>query len=383
MKRIGIMTWWRNYNYGATLQALALQQTLTNLGYQVELIDYWRERCNIDILQYISNVRNWITSGFLFKTVLRLVRTRRFLNKYCKSSNHIKSYEELCTTSKYDIIIVGSDQVWNPLWFDKNRSYLLEHLSPTITRVAYAVSIAENDITPWRDIFKSALESFKFVSIRENTQIPQLKDISNKEIEWVVDPTQLLTQDDWIKFLDLKASQNSSDIIAYWISEDESLISDTIRIAHVLKKRIAIYTNATSFRFRFEFSKPISSIHNLIKHFMLYSKLRLSPYIEYKKDADAKMFLSALLKANNIVTDSFHGLMFSIIMNKNTKIYIPDSGRHMSSRIVDFLSRINGRNYVIHNITGEIFNEHSSFDIKLLRAWVEKSYEWLVNSLTK
>ena len=149
MARVGVMTFLHNENYGSTLQAWALQKTLTDLGYDTEHIDYRPSRA--------EKLRNLILSGNSPRLVVEGMRKRSvkaarpgarekaasfddFYREHMRLSPPCADHAALRKTAKqYDLLLCGSDQIWSPVWL--NPAYFLDFAAPRQLRMAYAPSL--------------------------------------------------------------------------------------------------------------------------------------------------------------------------------------------------------------------------------------------------
>ena len=141
MKRIGVMTFLHNDNYGSILQAWALQQVLTDLGYETEHIDYAPSRQ--------EKIRNLLMSGNSPRLILEGMRKRSaagkmhggfdgFRSRYIATSMPCHDHKALIRQAdRYDVLVCGSDQIWSPVWL--NPAYFLDFASGP--KVAYAPSL--------------------------------------------------------------------------------------------------------------------------------------------------------------------------------------------------------------------------------------------------
>lgn len=346
--KIGIMTWWRNTNYGGFLQGLALQTFLLKNGFDVELIRYafpafdfsprrvicpCRIRRLRHILMWVFDVfRSFFLNGLLFARLRRLKKTRQLFAHYVKSSPVCYgSISELNDASRYEIVLIGSDQVWSPHFHDVEFSYLLRGLDSCVRKVSYAASVAATTVHPYEKIYAEGLSAFDAISIREKTNIEELERLSGKRVKWVVDPTLLLSADEWRELLALKKKVAERHITFYFLSDFRGRIGDLIRLAKDYSCKVHIFTEVVSFGVTLN---PIC----WVQHLMARVRIACSPWLTLRLDADAREWLQDLSTADYVLSDSFHALMFATIFKRKVRMEIPSTRMSMASRITDFQS---------------------------------------------
>ena len=322
------------YNYGASLQAYALQTYLQSLGNDVEIIDFQpyfhQNRYNPYYIsensKYYSICRkipllaclyNLIKNYSMIKTWGRKKKFDNFTSKYLKLTQ--KKYE----TSKQlqndppiaDIYIAGSDQIWNTNSSNgKEPAYYLDFGNQTTKRYSYAASFAISSIdNKLKDFVKSEVSKLDKVSIREKTGVDILKEMQIESTQ-VLDPVFLLSKSDWEKLILNSKIDNLSPkyILVYDFLYDEQ-IKETVLY---LKK---------------EYNIPIVSINDF--NTLPYADININ-------DAGPLEFLSLIYHSSIIVSSSFHATAFSVIFRKNFYVY-PLKGKDNSSRMTDFLYDLN------------------------------------------
>lgn len=203
-KRVGIITMHRVLNYGSALQAYALQKKITDLGFNCEIIDYVypnNHHQNNVKKSLKSKLYYWlsVTPGIrLLKQMKRMIPL--FWKEYFKLSPiTFHSKEELkANYPNYDIYITGSDQVWNPRFVKDDYSFLLDFVSHDCRKISYASSFSCNTLdASLRNKYSEFLKQYNSLSVRENNSRFLIKQLINKDAEVTVDPTLLLSLDEW------------------------------------------------------------------------------------------------------------------------------------------------------------------------------------------
>ena len=288
--RTGILTFHRTTNYGAALQAYALQKKLTDMGVQAEVIDYR----NMNIYSY-SDPR--IFKGLALKTrigkVLRYPYNKAVYDKFAIFWERRMNLSQVCTTpeelrrveQQYDAVICGSDQVWNPRAIFKDfEAYLLG--TAECKKIAYAASAGTVSLwEPYLKIYWEKLHCFDAISVREMEMKAPTERLAQKEVQVVLDPTLLLTQEDWVG-VESQAMQEELPkdgyILVYFLGKNPAVV----QAAQQLHKQTGL---------------PVLSLGRKI------------PGVQcLRPTAGPEEFLTLFHHASYVLTSSFHGTVFSI-----------------------------------------------------------------------
>lgn len=208
-KKIGIITFHASHNYGSMLQAYALQQTVLEMGLDCEIINY---RTKIQTEHFKPPFMRGTMPGKIKRFILFLPYCYSLLKKFNLFeeflSNHYKlSDKEFLSLSElseaklpYDVIISGSDQIWNTYCFDFDWAYFLP-FAKSAHRVAYAPSLGP---TPFHSIrtemenkIESFLEAYDVISVRDSLAQKEIKRLTGIEYPIMIDPTLLLPIKSW------------------------------------------------------------------------------------------------------------------------------------------------------------------------------------------
>lgn len=296
--KIGILTFHRAHNYGAVLQAYALQTHLKQMGHEAEIIDYRPA--------YIENAYSFwptLTGKSLFRKIKSLIyfglvaykklkRWRVFEefinNRFCLSKKIYKApFNE---NFDYDVYVLGSDQIWNP---KITNGYDLVFtggflVSPKAKKIAYAASKeSENLNASAMAFFKKNLLNFEGVSVRESVLANLLQPLTEKHIETVLDPTLLVDCQIWYDMA--KRPQVDCKYVLLYQMRDNS---HAVRIA----KHVAEQLGA-------------KVVH-------LEARLRLFPDKNSYQNSSPEEFLGWIKSAECVITTSYHGVAFSIAFSK-------------------------------------------------------------------
>lgn len=314
-------------NYGASLQALALQTYIEELGHEVKIIDYVPDYCkpyNIWNIHPSSHLYKVSKYSFFFKlfcaarnymqvrsTLPRRKSFAAFNKRFLKLTDHYNSYKELSTTPPIaDAYIAGSDQIWRTnLNNGKDPAFYMQFGKDETKRYSYAASFGLPYLTDGMDfLVKTYLSKLNAISVRESSGVEIVRNLG-LEAKLVVDPVFLLNKDEWFSLLDIK----------------ESLIKEPYVLVYDLNHR-------NMKEQKMEFARLCSS--NGLK-VVAVNNIRKTNYAEVNIcDAGPIEFVNLIANAQLVLSDSFHATAFSIIMHTPFRVYF-DSPQ--ASRISDFL----------------------------------------------
>ena len=326
--KIGILTLPLCTNYGGILQAYALQTVLEKMGHEVWVIDKKTDVPSLPlwkaIFVYPKRFVNKILGNkdnivFLEKYVVKtqsIVRknTDRFIKEYIHRIV-VDSYSELSSDNSFDAIIVGSDQVWRPVYFGENRiedAYLNFAKNLTLKRITYAPSFG---VDVWEYSAeqtakcKALLQKFNMVSVREKSGLQLCHKYLNCEAQWVLDPTMLLDDISYIHLFEKDKSLEQRGGLLNYILDDTPEKNAIIQKVSVSKKILP-----------FRVGSKTENIHASIDE-------RIQPPLED--------WLRGFYDAEFIVTDSFHACVFSILFKK--QFVVAENKQRGVSRIKSLL----------------------------------------------
>lgn len=321
------------YNYGAALQAHALMDYLEKKGHEVEIIDYMPPY--IRKSQSLWAIGSRWNRNFLIKLAfyayvvpIRLLqkRTRKkfalFNRQYMKLTRRYESYDALLANPpKADMYVCGSDQIWNTqINNGLDPAFYCDFGDEQTIRVAYAASFSIAALPDSDKAFvKAELEKMDFISVRETGGINILKNLGIQKGEVVVDPVFLKPREEWLKMC--YEPRYPSYILVY-DQENNATI-----------KELALHLSRRN-------SQPIVAFKDL------YPRC----YAQYKECyADPVDFISLIAHADVVITNSFHCMAFSIIMNKDFYV-VPRTHQKVNSRMQDFLTYLHIADRIADNV---------------------------------
>ena len=360
-KKIGIITFHKNIaSYGAALQAYATYQFLKKQGYSPEIIDlrshdkifYLRSKNHMTI----SKSRRWsCIKGriyYYFRNPIKIFRFRNF-NKSLKYTSAYYSVDQLFDSPPLlDVYCTGSDQTLNPRLTIAPDAFLLAFTKGK--KIAYASSIGEVTIgDQYKYLYKENIPQYKHISVREENTKNVLADYYNAEIEITLDPTMLLPIEHYVQIS-----------VTPHIKEDYLLF-------------FSLHPNKSNIRYAERVAKS-----NGLKLISVGNKIN-GVNANYITSAGPREWLGLIKNAKHIITDSFHGTVFSLMLNNNFISIVPLNG---DNRIGQVLKKFDLEGHIKHVEDDEVYNiNETTFDkaefIKNLDKESNKSIEWFVNAI--
>lgn len=323
--KIGVLSFNLGPNYGWILQSYALQRVLEKNGYEsVYIYRRWDNSPN----SIIAKLKRFVYFHFF---------VRPFYLFFEKKIKHTRPYTSTNDLRKvvrdYDLnsVIVGSDQIWRLRYtYSLKFNYFLDFVhDPSVKKIAYAPSFGHNK---WEGdvgdtaIIKSLLKQFIFVSVREKSGVDICKNVFDVQAQWVLDPTMLLTADDYNQLLPKKTYFNVKTLATYILDKNNEKDSFVATSADVLNAKI----------------------YNLYPTKRMFTRFKVS----------IEQWLCSIRDAEFVIVDSFHGMVFSILFNKQfIAIVNKERGAERFETIADILGLRNRLIYDISNVNVDFFFE--------------------------
>jgi hypothetical protein len=325
-KKTALMTWYSYPNYGTALQAFALQHVIINLGYENEIICYTPKNINLKsqkgIRVLFARFRRKI--DYLLNTPYlspeQINKFRSFTEtELIKSPILFDNSDEEKWNSMYDAFVCGSDQIWSPVNYDSN--YFLSFVKNKSKIIAYAPSIGtpffkSNEI---KEKMSKDISCFKYLSVRESSGVKIIKDICGKDATLVVDPTLLISRNEWLDILckrSIPIECNEQYILCYFLGNAKQYENYVNRISSILHMPVIIIP---MFKQQYK-SKCV-----------------------IKNDIDPLEFVSLFANAAYVCTDSYHGVLFSVNFHKRFtafKRFKDNSSFSQNTRLYSFLKLV-------------------------------------------
>lgn len=314
------------YNYGASLQAYALQFFLGKLEHNVRIIDYFPKgetpRFQFSVMmpnskwEYFSKYVPFLRPLFCVlshrKEIMFLGRKKSFdifTKQHLRLTRKYNSYGDLCNDVPYaDLYIAGSDQIWNTFSArGRDGAFYLDFVKDNIKKISYAASFGTSNIaTGYEDFLRNNLSRFNRISVREHTGVDIVRSLGF-DAQCVVDPVLLVSKSEWEKIA-LCPSNEGYILLNDFLKSDDIITNFVKKISKLTGKKVVCVND-------YQESKVFEiNINN----------------------AGPCEFLGLIKNADIVVSNSFHTTVFSVIFQKEFFVF-PLKGQKNSSRMLDFL----------------------------------------------
>lgn len=332
MKKAGILSMQRIYNYGSFLQAYGLKKMLEELGCEVEFVDYHPGKCLVDSKQKNGLMRKLSKSVEVLTIQAPLKEKLNFI-KYKKNFG-VKYHSCLEIDSQYnynpelDILVIGSDEVFNCVQDNPNVGYTAELFgvgNQARTVISYAASFGnttmerlkqygvEKEVAEW-------LKSFNTISVRDNNSYDIVKELTGKDPELHLDPVLMY---DYMKKCPAvsKQADDSDYLILYGYTGRFSKEECRKIREYAIEKKLKILC--------------IGGIQHCCDKFVDCSPFEVFSYFK---------------NAYAVITDTFHGTIISIITQQRFATFVRSSGYGNAEKVSDLLKRLNLEEQIVFNV---------------------------------
>ena len=336
--RILILTLPLYVNYGGILQCYALQTVLERMGHDVKVLDKPLYKRSYYIYWGVAILKRLIKKFIFRKQVVSILyapyqiernivqkNTNRFIKKYIRK--YTKQTWNSSLARHFDAFVVGSDQVWIPAYVTDVEKFFLSFVEDVdVIRMAYAASFGLDNLSEYNEseIQKCAslLKKFDAVSVREDTAVNLCKEYLGVDAVQMLDPTLLLTADDYVRlFKNERTVPPDGNLLVYILDKNKNKESICDRLA---------------------------SERNLIP-FWLDSPDEDNKDLPFERRTkmSVEQWLRSLYDAEFVLTDSFHGCVFSIIFHKPF-VVIGNTERGLT-RVISLLNLLDLKERLVHS----------------------------------
>lgn len=291
IQKVGILTWHYYKNFGSQLQTYALVKMVRNMGIRCCVLNYRNPKFGKStfIKQIIQRLALILPEKIAEKVSNRLKLPELRFRSYFEETALSFTTEGLALQSKnFDVIVCGSDQIWAPNVF--NPIYMLNFVGSGIRKVSYAASIGLNDIpSQLVDSYRRYLSSFHFISVREEKGKQLLKDKCGLDSSVVLDPTLMINVDHWCSIA-VRPKIQEDYIFCYFLNKNHNYSRHICEFA--AKTSLNVYTISEN---------PEDNVWSFT-----LSQAEIGP----------KEFIGLIANAHTVITDSYHGTIFSLLFHK-------------------------------------------------------------------
>lgn len=368
--KVGLISFHNAANYGAALQAYALEKFLLDSGFQCEYINYinaMRRSAYSMTAQILESLRKGNVKGailYMAGSPMMMLRKRNFglfYNKNLIQTRKIyQSSEEAKVLNKeYDAFIVGSDQVWNPHNNGRDTAFLLDFVDNNKKKISYASSFGVATLEEeMKKCYAQCLKRIDYLSVREEFGQKLVEGLTGRIARVVLDPVFLLKKEDWLQFIDSR---------------------------QIKTKYVFSYTNRAN-----QFDDFISTTGYQLRdklHYKLGRNTSINDFVDTKIRVKYSMsptkFLETIFHAELVISASFHCIALSILLNKPF-VAILTNNKGKDERILNLLRQLGLESRILtQSMTAQAINSPIDYvavnkKIDLLR---EDSTKFLIDAL--
>lgn len=310
--KVGLCIVYKNWNYGSILQSYATLVELKSLNIDYEIIRYEKKR---DMRFYVSALPRLLNKDMMYSKLrslkrklgkiqnkefvandkIRAIKFSEFIHEHFDCfSDVITDYDKLKNEAKrFSDVIVGSDQLWLPAGLETN-FFNLMFVPDNVNKIAYAASFGVS-VIPDRQKEKTItyLNRINHISVREHSGKKIIKELTGREVPVIVDPTLVISKEQWDQFIPDQRIINESYIFCYFLGNNPSQREEVKKLSD-------------------ETGLKIVTLRHLDEY--IRSDETFGDYAPY--DVGPAEFVNLVRHAAYICTDSFHGSVFSLINHK-------------------------------------------------------------------
>lgn len=327
--KVGVVTMHNVLNFGSVLQAYCVCTIIRRNGFFPEIINYMQPRHTVSgamakiIREVFAGVPSWKCPLLLPKGLLKLLSyfiQRRKFDNFLKiylpvDPNVYTSFDEISQSPpQADLYLSGSDQIWNSEWNNGvDRAYFLDFAPEGKPRISYAASFGKDKIKESEaDETRKLLGKYSTIGVRESSGVQIVSDLGIQGASHVLDPTMLLSCEEWAQEFKLKRPSEKAYLLIYSVerSLDKLVYATARKIADSLGLKIIFLSQAAK----------LGSMSGCESQRQYASVLDFVRYMYY---------------ADFVVASSFHGIAFSINFNRQFVSILPPK---YESRLLNLLS---------------------------------------------
>ena len=310
MKKAGLITIHRIYNYGSALQTYATVKSVEKLGCECTVIDYaypnefhlkhapfhLAEKPQVKLSLGQRLYRKWMNRLIKQDAETLFATFRNFLQKHLTFTEPFETLDSILENPPaFDIYITGSDQVWNPKYCGKDLAFLLGFAPSSAIKISYAASFGTHQIQEeYHAFLAEQLSSYDAISVREASGVGIVKALTGGDATCVADPTLLLSAEEWNLIASETKFTDKPYILCYILKYSFDPYPYVTQLVSDLQKK-------TGYEVLFIGGYPVNALH---------------PHYKVLPHVSPEEFLSLYRDAELVVTSSFHGTAFALNYSK-------------------------------------------------------------------
>ena len=343
---IGVCIKFFHANYGGMLQACATVAFLEELGIDYELIQYQKKLTFREKIKSIPRLLNGVLLNDKYEALVKKIGEKKHPSFAAKNLERLQAfkafnqahfsklspvfvgYAALCQGARrYNAVLSGSDQLWSPAGLPTNY-YNLQFVPQEIRKVSWSSSFGVSEI-PWyqKKRTKDYLQRIEYISMRENRGAQIIEELTGREVPVLMDPVFAFGKDEWNKLIPEKTVDWDDYIFCYFLGDNPVHRATAKKLAEKTGRKIVTLRHMDQYVAADEYFGDVA------------------PY-----DVAPDRFLDILRNASAVCTDSFHGMAFSIIFEKQFVVFdrYSTKAHHSKNSRIDSLCAnldLGGRRY--------------------------------------
>lgn len=356
MKHIATLTTHAALNYGAVLQAYALHKYIGDSGCKCDVLNYVPEHVykSYALVTLPKTPQGAFLSLFQLinhsKRKLRKEKFEAFREEYLSlSGEKIKTHKKLIEESnRYDLIVCGSDQIWNPKLHGFDEAYFLSFSNVETNKISYAASFGQDIINDkYKTEIKRRLEGFSAFGCRENSAKNIIKELTGKEAASVLDPVFLIEPSEWLQ-LAKPLNRNKSYTLAYFLSNPGNSPTALKNFSQKNNKKVlSIGFSPRDFKYGIECDYSIGP----------------------------REFIDAIASADFILTNSFHCTAFAILFGKDFYTRVSESKDSRNDRMITLLKELGLEDRIYTDSQADTLDFDKKINYTAVKARLEEKKE--------
>lgn len=368
-RKVALVTIYHVPNYGSVLQTFATQCVIENLDYECVVIGYkypndWHIEQDP---RRKSNIKSKMLAVLGLKSSHRKSKKLQcFRKKYFNLSKEYASLDELKNEdwTNYDVFVAGSDQIWNPRFTLADSVFMLSFVPDNKKLVSFASSFAQNSIPLcYREKYLTYLSRFSCISVREaNAEKIIEEDLKiQKEVKVLLDPTLLLSKNDWLSRFPVRKNKNGKYILLYLLT-------------YAFESRPYVFEVVRYFQDKYGYR-----VLALEGYTPCHKALGIT--MQDQTDAGVENYINLFANAQLVVTTSFHGTAFAANFGIPLVSITPEGGDDRQTSLLHLLEMeqcITPIGTAMENITPFYNAELANEKLNILRS---ESLSWIRHSL--
>lgn len=355
VRSIGLITYHHTTNFGSLLQTYALYKTVTQMGYNCKVIDYRNDA--VEKREFIKHIYQCKDLREL-KEHIKYARFKKrkakvfaeFLKTNLAMSDLVYDRDNVQKANQeFDTFLVGSDLVWDFSINQNDLTYMLDFADKDAVKIAYASSVGTMWESEDRETVKNLLKRFQNIGVREHSIQKELDILIGKKVDFVCDPTMLLTAEQW-KSMSAPRSIEGDYVLCYMSDPKLEMYKDAIQYGK--KHHLPVYL--ISYGWVPEGMKAI-------------------------RPNGVEEFISLVSNAHTVFTASYHGMLFYLYFNRNFYYYNRGWKERMKS-IAEYLQLTDREHWsdekdsavIDYTLVNERLNSFRTSSLRLLKEYLRR-----------